>query len=262
MRIKIVMLLCVSFLCFQNLFSFEFSFSKKPQVKVIKIHNNASIEKLYAQLYEVGNNAQIDAVLLVVGHHGGTVNEWSSIADMIEAVNKRKPVVSLIVGGAYSMGYYMVAASDYIIAHSKTEVGSLGVIQTIMKQQELSKTAKPDQYSAKKVTPHILYVGKYKGLMSVYDESFTDEQKDYLQQLIQNHYDSLVKRVAEQRNLDVTKAHEWADGKTFTSEQALKLGLIDKIGTIFDVPQIVATCLSKRRLEKNSKKKYSVSFIS
>ena len=55
-----------------------------------------------------------------------------------------------------------------------------------------------------------------------------------MQGISDDSYKQFIKDIAENRNLEIAKEKEWADGKIFTGNQALKLKLIDKLGSLQD----------------------------
>ena len=64
-----------------------------------------------------------------------------------------------------------------------------------------------------------------------FDRQLTPAESEILQSLIDNSYEQFVKTVAEGRNLDVEVVKTFADGRIFTGEQALELGVVDRLGT-------------------------------
>ncbi|MGB8366726.1 MAG: S49 family peptidase, partial [Candidatus Babeliales bacterium] len=60
-----------------------------------------------------------------------------------------------------------------------------------------------------------------------------------IQGLQKNLYKEFTEIVAKSRKLSLTKLEDWADGKIFTGKQALKLGLIDKIGTMEKAIEVI-----------------------
>lgn len=52
-----------------------------------------------------------------------------------------------------------------------------------------------------------------------------------MQELIDTSYQQFVQTVAEARNLAVETVRSFADGRIFTGQQALELGIVDRLGT-------------------------------
>ena len=62
----------------------------------------------------------------------------------------------------------------------------------------------------------------------------TENQKTYLQGLVDESYEQFVGIVAEERELSLEDVKKLADGRLYTAKQAQELGLIDEIGSIED----------------------------
>ncbi|MCA1993310.1 MAG: S49 family peptidase, partial [Coleofasciculus sp. S288] len=72
--------------------------------------------------------------------------------------------------------------------------------------------------------------GPYKDILA-FDRELTDQEKNILQELIDVSYQQFVQTVAEARRLAVETVRSFADGRIFTGEQALGLGVVDRLGT-------------------------------
>ena len=75
-----------------------------------------------------------------------------------------------------------------------------------------------------------LVSGPYKDAAS-YLHPLTPEDRKYLQGIVDNMYEQFVQIVASSRKMDPEKARQLANGKIYTGQQALELGLIDQLGT-------------------------------
>jgi protease-4 len=62
----------------------------------------------------------------------------------------------------------------------------------------------------------------------------TAEEKAYLQDMVDNVHQQFVRDVARGRRMKVEKVREVADGRIFTGEQAMELGLVDELGNLKD----------------------------
>ena len=64
-----------------------------------------------------------------------------------------------------------------------------------------------------------------------FDRQLTEPEEVILQQLIDSSYLQFVQTVADARKLPVETVKTFADGRIFTGEQALALGVVDRLGT-------------------------------
>jgi protease-4 len=79
----------------------------------------------------------------------------------------------------------------------------------------------------------VITAGEVKDFGSV-SRDVTDEELAYWQGVIDETYEGFVRVVAEGRGMDEATVRELADGRVYTGEQALELGLIDEIGYFDD----------------------------
>lgn len=81
--------------------------------------------------------------------------------------------------------------------------------------------------------------GKYKDIGST-DREMTPEERQMLQAMIDDSYRQFLDQVKKGRKGKLTeeKLMEIADGRIFTGQQALKLGLVDKLGNYYDAVEL------------------------
>ena len=85
----------------------------------------------------------------------------------------------------------------------------------------------------------VIKSGKYKDSGSPF-RAMTEADKKYFQGVVENSFDQFLDTVAKQRKLPIDRLRKFADGRVFTGEQALKLGLVDTLGSLEDAISIAA----------------------
>lgn len=220
-----------------------------PKVAVIYLDEALDFKKTANNLVSAAKNKEILGIVLIINNFGGSVGAYSVIHDLIKKVSTIKPVISLICQGAYSCGYMVASASTYIFAHSLSDVGNIGVLSEITRY----KNPKVKTNLIADMNVELLQAGEFKTLHMYYAKDLLPHEKEYLQDILDQTYQKFLEMVARNRNLDITQYKEWAEGKTFIAPEALRLGLIDEIGTIFDVQQKMLSLITK----KNSNVTYS-----
>ena len=162
------------------------------------------------------------AILLYVDSPGGTVYEADELyLKLMEYREKTsRPIYAYFASEACSGGYYVAMAANEIYANRNGWTGSIGVIMSLMNYQGLSEKIG--------VTEIDITAGRNKAMGSAW-ESLTDEQRGILQALVDESYNQFVDIVASGRNLDRGRVVELADGRIYSTQQALELGLIDHI---------------------------------
>jgi len=174
---------------------------------------------------------KIKAIILRVDSPGGGVTASDQIYDAIQRFKKAcpdKPVIVSMGGICASGGYYISAPADRIFAEHTTITGSIGVIMSGMNYHELLKKIG--------VSDVAITSGPNKALMSG-GAPINDKHKAILQTMVNSMYGRFVEIVSAGRNIDpktIAERHI-ADGRVFTSTQALELKLVDEIGYIEQV---------------------------
>ena len=182
-------------------------------------HELAASGDLIPRIRRAGENSDVKALLLSVNSPGGSVVGSDEILRALQ--NLQKPVVVLMREVAASGGYYVSMAGDHIIANANSLTGSIGVIGQF-----------PDAAGLlEKVGLRITTIksGEAKDLGSPY-RPMTNEEIALFQSIIDETYDRFVEIVAVGRSLPAERVRELADGRIFTGQQALELGLVDGVG--------------------------------
>lgn len=187
------------------------------------IQDDDKYEAWMDQLENARNDDTVAGIIMKVESPGGGVYQSEQIANTIKKIQKEKaiPVYTVMGSTAASGGYYISAPTDKIYASSETFTGSIGVI---MQNYDLSGLFEKYGLKADNITS-----GKMKDAGSP-GKALTEEQRAYLQELVDSAYGRFVKVVAEGREINEGEVKKLADGRVYDGDQAKKLGLVDEIG--------------------------------
>ncbi|MDY0190374.1 MAG: signal peptide peptidase SppA [Desulfuromonas sp.] len=172
-------------------------------------------------LQDFSENDSIKAIVLRVNSPGGGVGPSQEIHDEIDKIVKIKPVIVSMGSVAASGGYYVSAPATEIYANPGTITGSIGVIMEFTNVLQLM-----DKIGLKS---SVVKSGIHKDIGSAMRD-MTPEERQLLQSLIDDVYSQFVEAVSSGRHLPEDEVRQLADGRIFTGRQALKLGLVDKLG--------------------------------
>ncbi|ENN95874.1 signal peptide peptidase SppA, 36K type [Methanocaldococcus villosus KIN24-T80] len=161
-------------------------------------------------------------VLLVINSPGGEVVASEELAEKVAELSKKKPVVVYIETLACSGAYMVAAPANYIVSQRHSIVGSIGVRMDIIHYYNLMKKLGVNVTTIK--------AGKYKDIGSPF-RPITKEEREYLEKIINETYNYFVEWVAKYRHIPLNKVYKIADGKIYTGEDAVKLGLVDQVGS-------------------------------
>lgn len=180
-------------------------------------------EWFHDQLDQAESDEAVKAIVLRVDSPGGTVAASEEISLYVK--DAKKPIV-VSIGDVGASGAYMVSSqSDEIWALPGSSVGSIGVISEIPNVEGLL-----DKIG---VEFTVITAGKYKDAGSPY-RPLTDEEKSLIKGEVDEAYNQFIDIVAEGRELKRSEVESMATGWTWSGERALKMGLIDEIGTYAD----------------------------
>ncbi|MCW6035601.1 signal peptide peptidase SppA [Spirulina subsalsa FACHB-351] len=172
------------------------------------------------------------ALLLRIDSPGGTVGDSQEIYDALQRIrHKGVKVIASFGNISASGGVYIGVGADHIVANPGTITGSIGVI---IRGNNLERLLEKVGVSFKTIKS-----GPYKDILA-FDRESTPEEMDILQQLIDTSYEQFVETVAQGRNLPVETVKSFADGRIFTGQQALELGVVDRLGTEEDARRWLA----------------------
>jgi protease IV len=170
------------------------------------------------------NDPAVKAVVLRLNSPGGTVSASDMMYHALLEFKRtsHKPVIACMLDVAASGAYYLACGSDGIMAQPTTVTGSIGTImQTVSFAGTMQKLG---------IKAEAIKSGDLKDMASPLHD-LGPREREILQNIIQQFYQNFLTVVlAGRNNLTRDKLLPLADGRVFTADQALKEGLIDKIG--------------------------------
>lgn len=205
----------------------EYKVLLEPHVKIasVEISNKImDINDYQEQLKKYFENKDIKAILLKIDSPGGASGSSQALFNEIIELKKLnpKPVIAMTTDLCASGAYYIACTADHIVSTPSAMIGSIGSFIGYFNVKNLI-----NKYNVSYIEKHS---GKYKTVANPFAIPTEDNNK-MLQELSNDVYRQFTKDVATSRKLSLKDKDKWADGKVFTGEQALKLGLIDEIGS-------------------------------
>lgn len=175
---------------------------------------------------DVRKDSTVQAVVLRVNSPGGSVLASEKIKTELDLLMESKPLIASYGDYAASGGYWISANCDKIYSNASTLTGSIGVFSMI-----------PDFGDAVKDKLHInithvnsnRHSDMYTGMRAL-DQA----ELDYMQASVENIYDKFTNLVSEGRDMPVARVDEIAQGRVWAGADAIKIGLVDEIGTLED----------------------------
>lgn len=175
-------------------------------------------------LQQLTEDEDIKAVVIRVNSPGGSAFASEQIWHEVQLLKAKKPVVISMGGLAASGGYYISCGANKILAEATTLTGSIGIFGMIPDASELLTQKLGLSFDVVKTN-----VLSDLGNMS---RPFNEAESALVQQNINKGYDLFTKRVAMGRGISQDSVKVIAEGRVWTGEQALKIGLVDKLGNL------------------------------
>jgi protease-4 len=194
--------------------------------------NSIGSEKLSKTLRQVRLDDKVKAVVLRVNSPGGSSLASDVIWREVMLTKKIKPIIVSMGDYAASGGYYISCAADSIYAEPNTITGSIGIFAVVPNFQKFFNDKLGLTFDGVKT-------GKYADLGDV-SRPLTPEEKAILQNMINRGYDDFTKAVATGRKKSQAYINSIGQGRVWTGEQAIKIGLVDKLGNINDAVKSAA----------------------
>jgi protease IV len=183
------------------------------------------------ELKDYVKDSSIKAIVLRIDSPGGAVAPSQEIYEEVRKAAVKKKIVVSMGSVAASGGYYIASSATRIIANPGTLTGSIGVIMEIPNFAGLMNKVG--------VKTEVIKSGKHKDIASVF-RGIGKEEREILQSALDNVHEQFMTAVSEGRKILLDDVRKIADGRIFTGEQALKVGLVDELGNLEDAVKAAA----------------------
>jgi protease-4 len=160
--------------------------------------------------------------VLRINSPGGSAYGSEVIWREVKLAAQVKPVIASMGDVAASGGYYIACAADTIMADRTTITGSIGIFGMIPNFQNLLTNKLG-------ITQDVVTTNEHSDMISVTRPMSTFE-RDLMQQMIEDGYDTFISRVADGRRMDKTAVDEIGQGRVWAAPNAMEIKLVDTYG--------------------------------
>jgi protease-4 len=189
-------------------------------------------ERIAQAIREAREDSSVKAVVMRVNSPGGSALASDVIWREVTLCREAKPFVISMGDVAASGGYYIACAADVIVAEPTTITGSIGVFGLI-----------PDagtMFSEKLgITVDTVNTNKNAGIGSVF-RPVNELEAEVIQQGVEEVYLTFITRVADGRGMTTAEVDSIGQGRVWAGTDALRIGLVDTLGTLDDAIDIAA----------------------
>jgi protease-4 len=193
----------------------------------------ASADRLVDQIERADDDSNAEALLVRLNTPGGEIVPSEDIKLAAERFDG--PTVAYATDTCASGGYEIASGCDAIWAREGSIVGSIGVIGSRVTVAELA-----DRLG---IEYEQLTAGEFKDAGTPLKE-LDDDERAYLQGIVDDYYDQFVENVATRRDLDAAAIRD-TEARVYLGTEAAELGLVDELGTRRDVEQHLEDTLGK-----------------
>ncbi len=231
--------------------SFDLVVPSKNEDKIAVVYANGEIidgkgnettigsETLCKEIRRAYKDKSVKAIVLRVNSPGGSALASEVIWNELEHAKAagKKLVVSM---GTYaaSGGYYISCNADAIVAQANTLTGSIGVFGMIPNLQNCFKEKLGITIDVAQTNAH---ADAYTGFRAMDENEYAR-----LQHSVDIIYDTFMQRVSDGRKIAKAQVDSIGQGRVWTGSDALKLGLVDKLGTLNDAIALAAQLVNMK----------------
>ena len=186
------------------------------------------LARMQEMLRKAEKDDRVQALIVRINSAGGTITASDTLYREIDEFKRRKkiPVIAAIMDVGASGGYYVALAADTIVAQPTTVTGSIGVIMLTVNAHGLMEKIG--------VAPLAIKTGPMKDAGSPF-RALTPEERAVFQGVIDDMFSRFVMRIVQSRKMSEERVRALADGRIYTADQALTLGLVDRVAYLDEV---------------------------
>ncbi len=181
----------------------------------------SSADEFLASVRWAEEDSTVDALLIEIDSPGGAPVAADEMLSALLAVHK--PVIAVVREVGASAAYWVATGADYIIASPVSDVGSIGVTMSYL------ETASSTDIEGSRWVD--LSSGTYKDAGHP-ERTLRVEEQAYFKSQVESVHHYMVQRIAEARPvLSLEEVEALADGRAYVGTEALRLKLVDALGS-------------------------------
>ena len=193
----------------------------------ISLNGPVNVESIIPHIEKAVNNDACLGIILKINSPGGSATQSKIIFDEINKFKKinDKKIYAVIEDVGASGGYYIAASGDMIFANASSIVGSIGVRLDSFNVTSLMKKIG--------IESQVISSGKDKTMLDPFSK-LTEQHRLHLETLLASIHDQFISDIQKSRSSKINENKVFT-GLFWTGTEALKIGLIDEIASVYDV---------------------------
>jgi len=179
-------------------------------------------DKLSREIRKVRQDSSYKAIVLRIDSPGGSAYDSEVIWREVKLAAEEKSVVASMGNVAASGGYYIACAANQIFAQPNTITGSIGIFGIIPNAGEFINEKLG-------ITIDVVKTNAHSDMPSL-TRPMSEFERDLMQNSIEEGYSLFVSRVADGRKMEPAAVDSIGQGRVWSGENALQIGLVDQLG--------------------------------
>lgn len=172
---------------------------------------------------DAANDKRVQAILLHVESHGGTIAGTQSLANEVVAAGRKKPVEAFIEDVGLASAYWVASQASKLSVNATGLVGSIGTFLRIVDSSDAARSMGH--------TVHVIRSGTHKGA-GVQGTIVTPEHLAHFKTIVNGLNAVFINAVAAGRKFGPKRASELSDGRILIGQEAKKAGLVDAVQSL------------------------------
>lgn len=205
----------------------------KDHVAIINVNGEISsngpvnVQNIIPHIEKAINNNSCLGIILKINSPGGSATQSKIIFDEINKFKKinDKKIYTVIEDVGASGGYYIAASGDMIFANASSIVGSIGVRLDSFNVSSLMEKLG--------IESQVISSGKDKTMLDPFNK-LTEKHRLHLKTLLASIHNQFISDIQKSRSSKIDESNVFT-GLFWTGTEALKIGLIDEIASVYDV---------------------------
>jgi len=215
------------------MFSSSGSSYSKDHIAIININGQISsdgpvnVQNIIPHIEKAINNSSCLGIILKINSPGGSATQSKIIFDEINKFKKinDKKIYTVIEDVGASGGYYIAASGDMIFANASSIVGSIGVRLDSFNVSSLMENLG--------IESQVISSGEDKTMLDPFNK-LTEKHRLHLKTLLASIHNQFISDIQKSRSSKIDENNVFT-GLFWTGTEALKIGLIDEIASVYDV---------------------------
>jgi len=176
------------------------------------------------------------AAVLMIDSPGGMVDGLAGVVELANRLSELCLTVAFVNGCCCSAAYRIACQAGSVVATSDSDIGSIGTYWQLIDYSKM--------FEESGLRSVLLTTGPFKGVGAI-GEQITEDQQAFLLANVQETNLTMLADIVSGRGFSEEQITAVSDGRFWLAETALKLNLIDQIGTLADVMSTVRSQTQK-----------------